>query len=641
MTLHAHLTRTVARPLPITSVVIDDAFWSPRIEQGRTTTLPTQEHQLRTGGQFEALSLSWKPGDDNEPHIFWESDIAKWIEAASYSLAKRPDAELDASVDEAITLLAGAQQPDGYLNVYFTVVRPGERFTDLRDGHELYCAGHLMEAAAAHHGATGKTSLLTIARQYADLLIEQFAPGGPLEGGYDGHQEIELGLMRLAEATGDGRYRALARKMLEDRGTEPFYFEAEEQRRGTPGYFGFLFPDRAKLAERFREYNQSHAPVREQRDAVGHSVRAMYMYSAMADLAPQLDDDSMQAALAELWSSTTERKMYLTGGIGADPSIEGFAGDFDLPLHGAYAETCAAIGLVFWARRMAANTGEGRYIDVLERALFNGVLAGASAEGTHYFYGNPMLSRGDMTRNAWFGVACCPPNFARLVQSLETYAYAQTDDSAVINLYVSGAATFDFDGHALGLSVQSNYPWSGQVDVTVNTAPTVEKEIALRVPGWAQDVALRVAGEDHQVQVHEGYVRVRRTWRAGDVITLTFAIVPRITRARPEVDAAAGRVALERGPLVYCLEGVDNAGDVAQLSIGDGAALRDEWDDDLQAVRVSVDGTRHLNTSSSLYSSAKDSVEDATITAVPYYQWGNRGKSTMEIWIREDESASF
>jgi len=641
MALHTHLTGAVARPLPITSVVIDDAFWSPRIEQGRTTTLPTQEQQLRTGGQFEALSLSWKPGDANEPHIFWESDIAKWIEAASYSLAKRPDPGLDASVDEAVALLAGAQQPDGYLNVYYTVVRPGERFTDLRDGHELYCAGHLMEAAAAHQAATGKTTLLTIVRRYADLLIEQFAPGGPLEGGYDGHQEIELGLLRLAEATGEGKYRTLARKMINDRGTQPFYFEVEEQRRGTPGYFGFVFPERAKLAQRFREYNQSHAPVRKQRDAVGHSVRAMYMYSAMADLAPDLHDDPMQAALDALWSSTTDRKMYLTGGIGADPSIEGFAGDFELPLDSAYAETCAAIGLVFWARRMAANTGEGRYIDVLERALYNGVLAGASAEGTHYFYGNPMLSRGDITRNAWFGVACCPPNFARLVQSLETYAYAQTDDAAIVNLYMSGAATFDLNGQALGLSVQSDYPWSGHIEVTVNTAPTVETEIALRIPGWARDVTLRVAGEAHEVTVESGYVRVRRAWRAGDVVTLSFAIEPRITRARPEVDAAAGRVALERGPLVYCLEGVDNEGDVAQLSIADGAALRDAWDDELQVIRVTTDGTRHLSASPSLYSPTRASTEDATITAVPYYQWGNRGKSTMEIWIREDESASF
>jgi len=572
----------------------------------------------------------------NEPHIFWESDIAKWIEAASYSLAKHPDPQLDASVDEAINLLAGAQQADGYLNVYFTVVRPGERFTDLRDGHELYCAGHLMEAAAAHHAATGKTSLLEIARRYADLLLEQFGPGGALEGGYDGHQEIELGLIRLEEATGDERYRDLARKMIDDRGTRPFYFDEEEVRRGTPGYFGSLFPHRADQAQRFREYNQSHAPVREQRDAVGHSVRAMYMYSAMADLAVDGNDDAIENALEYLWTSTTERKMYLTGGLGSDPSIEGFGDDFNLSVDGAYAETCAAIGLVFWAQRMAALTGEGRYVDVLERALFNGVLSGVSSDGTHYFYANPMRSRGQTARDEWFGVACCPPNFARLVQSLENYAYAQTADAAVINLFLSGTAAFEIGGRKLALSVRSEYPWSGAVEITVDEAPPGEAEIALRVPGWATDVVVRVNGEQDVAPTEAGYRRVRQRWEAGDVVSFTFTMTPKFIRARPEVDAVIGRVAIERGPIVYCLEGVDNGGNVAHLSINSTAVFHDEWDAELQAVKVLMAGTRQRNNSKSLYSSSSTTVVNTTIVATPYYQWGNRGSSSMDVWIREN-----
>lgn len=636
MTLQERRHRTGTRPLPPGRVVIDDAFWSPRIEQVRVASLPQQEHQLRTGGQFEALSLTWRPGDPGEPHIFWESDVAKWIEAASYSLAKHPDPQLDGSVDEAIRLLAGAQQPDGYLNVYFTVVRPGERFTDLRDGHELYCAGHLMEAAAAHHASTGKTSLLAIARRYADLLLEQFGPGGPLEGGYDGHQEIELGLIRLSGATGDARYRALARKMLEDRGTRPFYFEAEEERRGTAGYFGSLFPQRSEQAERFREYNQSHAPVRDQSDAVGHCVRAVYMYSAMADLAPEVEDGSFSAALEQLWSSTTRRRMYLTGGLGSDPSIEGFGGDFDLPLDTAYAETCAAVGLMFWARRMAALTGDGQYIDVLERALFNGVLAGASQDGSSYFYVNPMRSRGDTARNPWFGVACCPPNFARLIQSLDAYAYAQTDDTAVVNLFLSGAATFDIAGHDLSLSVRSGYPWSGSVELAVRSAPPQEAGIALRIPEWASEVVLLVNGVPDETEVESGYVRVSRQWQAGDVVALSFALVPRLTRARPEVDASAGRVAIERGPIVYCLEGVDNGGDVALLSLARDGVLGEAWDENLDVVRIVASGSRHASASQRLYSTTAETTEEAAIAAVPYYMWGNRGSSTMEIWIRED-----
>lgn len=627
-------TRVPTRPLSIEQVTIEDEFWSPRIEQVRTTTIPQQERQLRTGGQFDALSLTWQPGDSNEPHIFWESDVAKWIEAASYSLAKHPDIELDAAVDDAIERLAGAQQEDGYLNVYFTVVRPGERFTDLRDAHELYCAGHLMEAAAAHHAATGKTTLLEIVRRYGELLIAKFGPGGDLEGGYDGHQEIELGLIRLSEASGDPRFRELAQQMIDDRGTTPHYFDLETERRGTPGYFGFLFHDRARQQERYREYNQSHLPVREQRDAVGHSVRAMYMYSAMADLAQHSNDTELQTALEGLWSSTTERKMYLTGGIGSDPTIEGFGRDFDLSLDTAYAETCAAIGLVFWARRMAELTGEGRFIDILERALFNGVLSGASADGRHYFYANPMRSRGDVSRNEWFDVACCPPNYARLLQSLETYIYAQSDTTAIINLFVSGSAHFSFDRGPLAVTVQSSYPWQGSVSVAVTNAPDAEVELALRIPGWVRTFNLVINDVRLDLPSDAGYVRVTRQWAAGDSVVLTFPIEPRRTWANPAVVASGGRFAIERGPIVYCLEGVDNDGDVAALSLPTASTLHEVWNDDLQAVQVYAAGSRQVGNGEALYSRFPHRSEPATVTAVPYYQWNNRGPSTMDIWIR-------
>jgi len=629
-------TRQGARPLPLRRVRITDAFWAPRRELVRAHTLPQQEQQLRTaGGQFDSLKLTWKPGDDKEPHIFWESDVAKWIEAASYSLAKTPDPELERSVDEAIELLAGAQQADGYLNVYFTAVRPGERFTDLRDTHELYCAGHLIEAAVAHHDATGKITLLEIARRYADLIDHEFGPGGSAEGGYDGHQEIELALIRLARATGDDRYKNLSLRLLNARGTRPFFFEKEAEKRGTVGYFGQLFPVRVEDAERFREYNQSHLPVREQSEAVGHSVRAMYMYAAMTDFAAELDDEGLREATLRLWESATGRKMYVTGGIGSDPSIEGFGQDYDLTIENAYAETCAAVGLVFWAQRMALMTQDGQYADVMERALYNGVLAGASRDGTEYFYGNPMQSDGTIERNKWFGVACCPPNFARLVESLEYYAYGQTDETAIINLYMSGSAHFALADGEAQISVSTRYPWEGSVQLTIDSADPESFEIALRVPGWVDGYQVLINDERTELLAECGYVRVHRTWQQGDTFTLTFPIEPRRVWARPEVGAAAGRVALERGPIVYCLEGVDNGGHVDRISLPRTAPLASEWNEELDAVTIETVGELEQTLGAELYANEPPLRTSSVIKAVPYYAWANRGKSTMEVWIRE------
>lgn len=656
MTDHDMALRIGAQALPLRSVTIDDNFWAPIRETVRTRMLPQQEHQLRTGGQFEALKLQWRPQrvdadpasehgldadsskSDNEPHIFWESDVGKWIEAASYSLAKHPDPTLEASVDEAIELLRGAQQPDGYLNVYFTVVRPGERFTDLRDAHELYCAGHLIEAGVAHYDATGKATLLEIVRRYADLIVRELQPGGLIHGGYDGHQEIELALMKLSNATGDNRYRAAAELMLDARGDRPFYFEEEARRRGNEGYFGGLFPQRVRQAERFREYNQSHQPVREQADAVGHSVRAMYMYSAMTDYASRTNDPALRDALDRLWTSTTERKMYLTGGTGSDPMIEGFGDDFDLSLESAYAETCAAVGLVFWAHRMALATGEGRFADTMELALYNGVLAGASEDGTHYFYGNPMRSRGGDSRHEWFGVACCPPNFARLVESLEYYAYAQTGSSAIINLIVSGSSAFELDAGHVHLSVRSNYPWDGHIEVTIDEAPDDEFELAIRIPSWAENSTSRVGGEALSDAPEDGYLRIRRTWRVGDVVTLDLEIEPRRVYGDPRLTDVVGRVAIARGPLIYCLEGVDNEGDVSLLSLPREATLSSMWDVARNATIITAPGLRDsAGEALGLYRAAPPSSRSTELTAQPYFMWANRGSSTMEIWIREPD----
>lgn len=620
-------------PLPIPDVTVDDAFWAPRRETARTKTIPHQEHQLRTGGQFKALELAWKPGDEGEPHIFWESDVAKWIEAASYALAREHDADLDAAVDEAIALLAGAQQDDGYLNVYFTVVKPGERFTDLRDAHELYCAGHLIEAGVAHHEATGKTTLLEVVRRYADLIDREFGPGGSAEGGYDGHEEIELALVKLYRATGERRYLDLALRLVDARGTRPHYFERERERRGTEGYFGRFFGDRGRRREWYEQYNQSHLPVREQTEAVGHAVRAVYLYAAMADLAAETGDETLRAACERLWEDVVSTKLYITGGIGSRPDIEGFGPAFHLPDAEGYAETCAAIGLVFWAQRMALLTGEAKYIDVLERALYNGVISGVSADGTRYFYGNPLASDGTVERSGWFDCACCPPNLARLLTSLEHYVYTAEADGLTVNLYVSGTARFDHKGHTVRLTQASDQPWDGRVRLTVEA--DTDFTLRLRVPDWAEHAALSVDGVETEAETEGGHLVLTRTWTPGTEIELDLGMAPKLVRANPKVAATLGKAAIQKGPVVYCVEEIDNAAPVPELAVRSDAPLRVERSEATGLDEITVDGVIDRREDDALYTAASPVLEPATIRAVPYFSWANRGKGTMAVWLRE------
>ncbi|ROR97234.1 hypothetical protein EDD28_1831 [Salana multivorans] len=642
----------------LADVRIDDAFWAPRREVVRTHTIPQQERELRTGGHLDALRGTWRPGEP-EPHVFWESDVAKWIEAASYSLTQVPDPELDAAVEEVVALLAGAQEPDGYLNVYFSQVRPGRRFTDLRDAHELYCLGHLVEAAVAHHEATGRTSLLDVVRRYVDLVERELGPGGSCDGGYDGHEEIELALVRLARATGEARYLDLARRMVDARGREPFYFDAETERRGDEGYFASYFPDRPRQVQRFREYNQSHAPVREQSDAVGHAVRAMYLYCAMADLAAETGDDGLRAACERLWTSVTERKMYLTGGIGADPSIEGFAGDHELPNESSYNETCASVGLVMWAQRMGALTGEGRYGDVMELALYNTVLAGASADGTHYFYGNPMASDGGHEREPWFGCACCPPNLARLLMSLPWYAYLVRPGQVDVTLAVGGSARLDVPGVGeVRLDVATGYPWTGDVAIDVTAPPGADLVLRVRIPGWADGARAELNGEDlPDDAVVDGFLWVERAWRAGDRLSIELPMPARRVWADPRVRADLGRVAVARGPLVYCVErpldGSADAPDPAAVVLARDEPIGTSWSDELglvvadlpvrtiddDAATVEADGAAAPDGAAPLHRRTPPRTTRRTAEAIPYFAWANRGPSAMRVWLLDSAPA--
>jgi DUF1680 family protein len=628
------------RPLPLTSVTVTDEFWSPRIRGVREQTLPYQYAQCRDTGRLDALRLTWRPGEEPVPHPFWESDLAKWIEAASNSLAVDPDPALAFRVDEVIELLAAAQLPDGYLNVYFTVVEPGRRWTDLRDAHELYCAGHLIEAGVAHVQATGKHTLLDVVRRYADHIESVFGPGPGQRRGYCGHPEIELALVRLFRATGSERYLRLAEFFVNERGRQPYYFDEEAARRGTPGYFGGLFATRDAEPERYREYNQSHAPVREQPEVVGHAVRAMYLYSAMADLAAETGDESLAQAGQRLWRHLTTSRLYLTGGIGSSAGNEGFTSDHDLPNETAYAETCAAIGLVFWAHRMALSNRDRRFTDVLEQALYNGVLSGISLDGTHFFYQNPLASQGGVARQEWFGVACCPPNIARLLTSLRRYVYAQSDRELVVHLYVAGSGQFDVDGSPVWIEQRSDYPWDGAVRLAVAVAEPTRFALALRVPAWCRQPALRVNGApvDLAAALDRGYARIERDWRDGDRVDLDLPMPVERRYAHPAVGADLGRVALTRGPLVYCVEGVDNAVPPDALALPRNAPLSTGQQADLPGmvvlrgigVRAQEDGW-----DGALYRPEPPENRETPVVAVPYFAWANRGGGPMRVWLRE------
>ncbi|SDE31123.1 glycoside hydrolase family 127 protein [Glycomyces harbinensis] len=630
------MTQPHRSSLPIPDVAIADEFWSPRRATVRAKTIPHQEDRLREGGQFAALRFEWRPDPDDDRErfpIFWESDVAKWIEAASYALASESDPKLDAAVDEAVALLAGAQQEDGYLNAYFTAIKPEGRFTDLRDAHELYCAGHLIEAGVAHFQATGKTSLLDVVRRYADLIDREFGPGGSCEGGYCGHQEIELALVKLFRATGERRYLDLSLRLIDNRGKAPFYFDEEARRRGTPGYFGGQGAV-VRSDKRSREYNQSHAPVREQTEAVGHSVRAMYQYAAMADLALELGDAGLREACERLWRDLVDTKLYITGGIGADPSIEGFGPAFHLPDKDGYAETCAAIGLVFWAHRMMLLTGESTYVDVLERALYNGVLSGASADGTKYFYGNPLASDGSVERSDWFDCACCPPNLARLLTSLEEYVYVADEAGPTVNLYVAGWARFEYGGKRVLLNQESAYPWDGDVRITVEPEAALRVPLRLRLPEWTSaEPSVTVNGAAVPFAVDRGYAVVDRTWEPGDRVALSLPMHPVAVRADARVGAAHGKVALQKGPIVHCVEEVDNEAPVPHLVIGRGGEPVAEHRDGLD--RITVAGLVDEPADGGLYRTGSTPVRPTEIRTVPYFAWANRGKGTMAVWVRE------
>ncbi len=627
---------TEYKPLPFHKVNITDQFWAPRIQTNAGETLYTQYRNLQETGRLPPFKLDWHEGMEPVPHIFWDSDVAKWVEGACYSINLVPDAKIEAMLDEAIDLIISAQQPDGYLNVYFTVVEPEKRWTNLRDQHELYCAGHLMEAAVAHFRATGSQKFLDAMCRYADYIASVFGVEPGKKRGYCGHPEIELALVKLYEATGEVRYLKLSEYFVEEHGQQPHYFDIEAVERGEVIDTSHLPPH--MLTDRYA-YAQADVPVREQKSVAGHAVRAMYFYSGAADIAGINNDESLFTVLKRLLNDLTTKRMYLTGGIGPSRHNEGFTTDYDLPNDTAYAETCAAIGLVMWNHRMLRYDLNSRYSDVMELALYNGTISGISLSGDRYFYENPLASNGSHHRVDWFGCSCCPPNIFRMMASIGGYAYSYTETDAIVHLYMQSECELEVGGKAVRLSQKTNYPWEGCVSITVGLEQPAELAIKLRKPGWCDDFKLSINGvKQNDIAAEKGYINLHRTWKDGDVIELDLPMTAKRIYANPAVSQDIGRVAIQRGPVVYCLEGVDNQMPSELIQLPDQAELVSTFEPDLlggvvtitaEAISVSSDGW-----GDALYKDQPAPTKPCTIQAVPYYAWDNREAGWMSVWLR-------
>ncbi len=606
-------------PVPFTKVRIEDAFWAPRRETNRTVSIPHSLDMLEksgTIGNFDLAAAGERKGYRGP--VFMDSDAYKTLEAAAYTLATDPDPGLDRRLDGIIAKIAAAQMKDGYLNTWYQVNAPDKRWTNLRNNHELYCAGHLFEAAAAHFLATGKRNLLDVAVRFADHIDSVFGPGKRM--GYPGHPEIELALVRLWRATGERRYFDLARFFVEHRGTA---FFAKEH--GTP------------LDRYDGTYWQDNAPIREHRFIGGHAVRAAYLFSGVADVASETGDAGLLAMMDRVWRNTTQKRMYLTGGIGPSAHNEGFTEDYDLPNESAYQETCASIALAMWNHRLALLTGDARYADLVERSLYNAALDGVSLDGRRFFYVNPLASAGTHHRRDWFGCACCPPNVARTLASLGGYAYAASERGFWVNLYVQGSAEAKVGGAEVSLRVRTEYPWDGGVKLTLETDAAVRFALHLRVPGWCAGASVKVNGAAAADPcIERGYLVLEREWKAGDAVDLDLPMPVVRIESHPRVKADEGRAAVMRGPLVYCFEGVDHESPVSSIAVPPETELKPEKRPDLLGGVVVLKGTglaaEEVDWKGRLYCPMAPP-RRVPVTAIPYYAWDNREAGEMRVWM--------
>jgi uncharacterized protein len=637
------------QPVPFTAVKLTDQFWAPRIEVNRTATIPVAFEQCERTNRVDLFVRAAQvlrgeePANRNPPgYPFDDTDVYKVIEGASYTLSVHPDPKLDAYVDSLIAKIAAAQEPDGYLYTTRTInprqphrwAGPERWVLERDDSHELYNLGHLFEAATAHHLATSKRSLLDVAIKAADLLVRTFGPGK--RSIWPGHQITEMGLVKMARVTGTQAYLNLAKFMLDERGPGPL-------------------PPGERANPRGLDYNQAQQRVVDQTEPIGHAVRATYMYSGMADVAALTGDPTYVNAINTIWTNTVTRKLYITGGIGASGAGEAFGSHYQLPNMTAYNETCASVGMDYWNHRLFLLHGDAKYIDVMERTLFNGLISGVSLDGKTFFYPNPLESRGQHQRSAWFGVACCPSNISRFLPSVPGYVYARTNDAIYVNLYVEGTGDITLDGNRkVRLTQQTRYPWSGAVKLTVAPEQPGPFAINVRIPGWAREepvpgdlytfldrapaATVGVNGATVPLAIDKGYVRIARAWKAGDVIDINFPMPVRRIVAHEKVADDANRVALQRGPIVYAAEWPDNPGGrVRNLVLPDANNLSAEFRPALLNGVEVIKGR-----AMALAYDAKGGVTKTSqeLVAIPYATWANRGPGEMIVWLpRTDANA--
>ena len=635
-------------------VSIEDGFWSRMQEKVIDVVIPFQEKVLNdeVPGVEKShaienfrIAAGMKAGEFYGM-VFQDSDVAKWLEGVAFSLTVKPDAALEARADEIISIIEKAQQPDGYLDTYFIVKEPEHRWQNLHECHELYCAGHMMEAAVAYYEATGKDKLLQVTQRLADAIIDRFGPQEGKEHGIPGHQEVEIGLMKLYHTTGKEKYKAMARYFLEERGKNPGYFYQEKVKRGWQ-HWGQYNTEHLDVT-----YNQAHATIYQQDKAVGHAVRAVYMYTAMADLAGEDGDGKLYEACVRLWDNIVEQKMYLTGGIGSTAEGEAFSADYDLPNDMAYAETCASIAMVFFAGRMLEMEPDGRFADIMERELYNGTISGMQLDGQKYFYVNPLESVPGISgkihgykhalseRPGWYACACCPTNLVRLITSLGSYAWSEGDSVIYCHLLMGQRAELE----KAQIAVESEYPWQGKVSWSI--APRTDREftLAIHIPGYVdlQDAGTEVRVNGGKVELEEnmkkGYLYLTRKWEEGDRVELSFEMPVRRIFASQKVREDAGCVALMRGPVVYCFEEADNGGDLWALRLpGQLQAESFLCREGVLAgnICLRMKGSR-LKSGRSLYSEERPVKEPAELVAIPYYAWANRRPGQMRVWMLEE-----
>ena len=622
---------------------VSQDFWSSRIAMVCDKMIPLQLSILKDEApdtepshaieNFE-IAAGLKTGEFYGM-VFQDSDVGKWIEGAAYKLMIAPDPALESEIDRIVAIIGKAQQPDGYLNTYFTVKEPGKRWTNLAECHELYCAGHLMEGAVAYFQATGKRAFLDIMCRMADHMDTVLGPEEGKLRGYPGHPEAELGLFRLYGATKNEKYLKLAKFFIDERGTEPNFFDQEWEKRGRTEFF-------AGLRGWGMEYMQAQAPVREQKDAVGHSVRALYLYAAMAEVAAETGDKSLMAACERLWDSAVNRRMYITGGFGATHVGEAFMSDYELPNDSIYAETCASVAAVFFGKAMLRSRRDGKIADTMERILYNGMLSGMSLHADRFYYVNPLEVVQTVSgkqpgyrhvrpeRPKWFACACCPPNMARLIPSLPGYCYEEDAESVTIHQYLGGTVDMDKASFTLG----GNYPWEGELKWTVSAKAGVK--VYLRIPGWAEGATLSLDGEALPVQPVDGYVTVDVP--AGEsALHLSLPMKPQRWYAHPAVRQDAGCVAFTFGPMVYCFEGVDNPEPLCALRVGKAEPEMLPYEANLLGGvrRMRVEGVK-LTCDGELYSTQPPKAEPVRLQGIPYYAWANREAKDMRVWLVEE-----